>query len=129
MYSYTIDAMAKMIAEKLSTAYEGFSGDKRMCSDLQEYIRATLSEFWEGKIALIWEIEDVFTEAENMGVKLTKEQAIEVLQAVLDHHDATMGVSWTTLDCAIEDLLRENKKHDRFCAAITNDLFPEYDQD
>ena len=122
--------MAKMIAEKLSTAYEGFSGDKRMCSDLQEYIRATLSEFWGNKIAVVWETEDVLNVAENMGREITEEQAKNILYYIFNHHDTNLGITWTTLECAIEDYLKDNDvKHEEFCAKVVDHLFPEYDQD
>ena len=130
MYSYTIDAMAKMIAEKLSTAYEGFSGDKRMCSDLMKHIEATLSEFWGNKIAVVWETEDVLNVAENMGREITEEQAKNILYYIFNHHDTNLGITWTTLECAIEDYLKDNDvKHEESCAKVVDYLFPEYDQD
>jgi hypothetical protein len=52
------------------------------------------------QIALIWSIEDVQTVRPD----LTDEQAWEVLQQVKNDHDATLGVTWDTLEWAAKDL-------------------------
>ncbi len=52
------------------------------------------------QIALIWSIEDV----QQVRHDLTDEQAWEVLQQVKNDHDATLGVTWDTLEWAAKDL-------------------------
>ncbi len=51
-------------------------------------------------IAAIWCTDDV------RGVRpdLTEEQAWEVLQQVLEHHDAEWGINWTTLEATADEL-------------------------
>jgi hypothetical protein len=52
------------------------------------------------QIALIWSIEDV----QEVRPDLTDKQAWEVLQQVKSHHDATLGVTWETLEWVAQDL-------------------------
>jgi hypothetical protein len=51
-----------------------------------------------GQIALGWSIEDV----QEVRPDLTAEQAWEVLQQVERHHDATIGITWNTLETVAE---------------------------
>jgi len=52
------------------------------------------------QIAIIWTIEDV----QEMRPELGDDQAWEVLQIVSRRHDATLGVTWETLECVAQDL-------------------------
>lgn len=49
-------------------------------------------------IAICWGVEDVQRQATIRGLKLSKKECQQVLERVLDTHDATLGVSWDTLD-------------------------------
>ena len=49
-------------------------------------------------ISILWNVEDVERQAEVNGLKLTKAECREVLDACLDGHDANFGISWDTLD-------------------------------
>jgi hypothetical protein len=46
------------------------------------------------EIAVIWAIEDVQTVRPD----LNEDQCWQVLQSVHDHHDATIGMNWETLE-------------------------------
>jgi hypothetical protein len=61
---------------------------------------------WVGDdhISILWNIEDVERQAEVNGLKLTKAECREVLDACLDGHDANFGISWDTLDFHINNL-------------------------
>jgi hypothetical protein len=58
-------------------------------------------------IAICWGVEDVKRQAAVRQVKLTKKECQKVLERVLDTHDATLGVSWDTLDDIIINLFSE----------------------
>jgi hypothetical protein len=61
--------------------------------------KKTLDTYWEDKIALIWQEEDVIQRAEQLnGTKISKEKAQDILQEILDNHDCTVGVTWETID-------------------------------
>ena len=51
------------------------------------------------QIAIIWSIEDV----QEVRPDLTEEQAWEVLEQVKHAHDATIGISWETLQSVADD--------------------------
>lgn len=66
--------------------------------DLDDYLAR------QGRIALLWSIEDVQAIRPN----LTREEAMQVLRAVQENHDASAGVSWDTLRDAARDLHRKS---------------------
>ena len=55
-------------------------------------------------ISILWNVEDVKTQAEVRGIKLNKEQCREVLDECLNSHDANIGISWDILDHHIWNL-------------------------
>ncbi len=72
----------------------------------------------------IWQVDDVLSLEEDyeegewnwggggeeeIAKKITKEIAEEVLEAVHDHQDAELGISWESLKCALDDILERNK--------------------
>ncbi len=67
----------------------------------------------QNQIALIWSIEDVKQQASEMKIKLTDQEAWEILQTVEANHDCTLGVTWITLEFAIDNYVEEKdvKKH------------------
>jgi len=54
-----------------------------------------------------WHIEDVMGQAENMGIELTEDQAIEVLYWLAKCHDANYGINWDSIDSAIQFVTKE----------------------
>ncbi len=67
---------------------------------------------WHGDehIVIIWNIEDVQTQAEIMKIKLNKDECREVLNACLNQHDANIGISWDILEHHIWTLFSYKKK-------------------
>jgi hypothetical protein len=56
------------------------------------------------RIAIYWQKEDVLETAKEMKIKLTDEEVSEVLETVLDSHDAMFGINWDNIKCAIAEL-------------------------
>ena len=54
-----------------------------------------------------WQIGDVLHMAEEMDEKVTREEAQEILEEIEDNIDSEMGVSWTSIRCGIEDLIKK----------------------
>ena len=52
----------------------------------------------DNHISILWNIDDVKRQAEISGLKLTKKECRKVLEACLNSHDATLGLSWDILD-------------------------------
>ena len=61
-------------------------------------------------ISILWNVEDVKSQASIRNIKLTKAECREVLAACLHRHDANIGISWDILDHHIWDLFRHKKK-------------------
>ena len=57
------------------------------------------------EISIIWSTEDVLHQAKEKGVKLTEDEANEILLHMERKHDADIGISWTTIDVYIDDLV------------------------
>lgn len=55
-------------------------------------------------IAVEWCVEDVISQAEQLGKHITTDQAIEILDSISNDHDSDLGITWTTIECALEDL-------------------------
>lgn len=71
-----------------------------------KHIRSYKNEFIEGTaVAIIWSIDDIFTGAQNKGMKITTSEAIDVLTRLYEKHDATLGISWDTIDFLLDDYI------------------------
>ena len=65
----------------------------------------------KNSIAIIWCIDDIKDKAKEMevSVKLTDKQCMYILWEIHRRHDASLGVSWDTLEYAIENYINELK--------------------
>jgi hypothetical protein len=61
-------------------------------------------------ISILWNIEDVKNKAKEMKINLNKKECREVLDQVLNNHDANYGTSWHDLEYSINDLFSYKKK-------------------
>jgi hypothetical protein len=52
---------------------------------------------------VIWTVGDVISRAKEIGLKVTKRQAEDILEDVHYAQDASSGISWTTFDDYIID--------------------------
>ena len=66
-------------------------------------------EMKDGKPVLVdeWGIEDVMSVADCMEVDITEEQAIQVLDIVVESFDANYGIKWHDFEVAIESIMGE----------------------
>lgn len=51
----------------------------------------------------IWSVEDVKTQAESRNLKIDDEQAEAIIERIDAKHDASIGISWDTIDCYLDD--------------------------
>lgn len=49
-------------------------------------------------INIKWSTDDVLWRAEDMNVKITEEQADDVLSLLESNHDANVGINWDVID-------------------------------
>jgi len=57
--------------------------------------------------AAIWTEGDVIGRAEYRGIKITKEQAQEILDLMDRKQDATIGITWDTIDYYVDECKEE----------------------
>jgi len=89
MYDHMIEEMADAIANDLHLEPNA--------------ILPSLHRFWQDKIAHVWQVDDVLESARRVGKAVTREDAIGLLQDVFHHHDSSLGITWDSLDAALED--------------------------
>jgi hypothetical protein len=62
-----------------------------------------LDRFWSEKMALVWDVQDVHTSANEREVALTNQEAIKVLQELHHYHNKQCGIKWEDLTAYIEE--------------------------
>jgi hypothetical protein len=62
-----------------------------------------LDRFWSDKMALVWDVRDVHTAANEREVALTSKEAMKVLQKMHHYHDKQLGLRWKDVTCYIEE--------------------------
>lgn len=63
----------------------------------------TLQNYWDGKIAIVWSAQDIMNRAEDNDIDITEEQAKDILNSILEKHDCEQGITWDTIDLAIQE--------------------------
>ena len=62
----------------------------------------------EGHVAVaIWQRGDVIGKAEELGIKITPEQADELLDEMDHRQDASIGISWDTIESLLDEFPQE----------------------
>ena len=51
---------------------------------------------------VLWLADDVIKQAKEQGVDITQELAAEILESLDDNHDANYGITWETIDAALD---------------------------
>ena len=79
--------------------------------DKREAASQVILDWWKDRMAILWEIGDVRSEAEGMEppVELTDEECREILAQVLKYNDANIGVTWETLRFYIREHVGSRK--------------------
>ena len=52
----------------------------------------------------IWQVDDVIERAKEREIEISTEQAEEIIHRIDRKQDATLGISWDTIDFYIDDL-------------------------
>ena len=78
---------------------------ERLIEVAHEYVEQDHVLSFEDSISIEWCIDDV----QSVRPDLDNEQAMQVLHAVKDDHDATIGVTWDTLEYAADHLFPETE--------------------
>lgn len=89
MYDYILEEMADAIGNELHVE----SND----------VLNILNSYWQDKIAHVWQVDDMLEAARRAGKPIMRTDAAGLLSNVFDHHDSSLGISWTSLDVALDD--------------------------
>ena len=89
MNDHVIEEMADILAGELHIPNED--------------VLRILHRYWQDKIAPLWQVDDLLETALNMGKPITKEDAIDVLKDLFEGHDAELGITWITLEVALQE--------------------------
>ena len=75
------------------------------------YIKEAITEYFADKVAPLWLSGDVEHQADLRGIDLTDDQIKEVMELIVNKHDAEIGINWTVIDEAIVTVT-SSKEHD-----------------
>ena len=85
-----------------------------------ERARVILQRYWRTRMALVWMVEDVHRAANELEVVLTNLEAIQVLETLLNQHNAQYGIKWEDLTTHIEDRVLGRKMTKREVARFVH---------
>ena len=88
MHYYIIEAMVSALKPALKNPAKG---------------KQILDRFWADKMALVWDVQDIHTAANEQEVALTNREAIKILQELHHYHDKQCGIKWEDVTCYIEE--------------------------
>ena len=88
MHDYIIEAMVKALKPTLKNPAKA---------------KQILERFWSDKMALVWDVQDVHTAANEREVALTNQEAIKVLQELHHYHNKQCGIKWEDVTSYIEE--------------------------
>ncbi|MBI5965948.1 MAG: hypothetical protein HY863_20915, partial [Chloroflexi bacterium] len=66
-------------------------------------VLSVLNQYWQDKIAHVWQVDDMLESARRTGKPITHADAAGLLHNLFDQLDSSMGISRTNLDVALED--------------------------
>lgn len=88
MYDYMLEEMADAIARECHT-------------DHNEVLRV-LGQYWQDKIAHVWQVQDVLEAAHRAEKPITRKDARSILDEILHDLDSELGITWQTLSAALD---------------------------
>jgi len=79
----------------------------------EDVIHNAIAEEWKDKIASVWSVEDVKTQAwEKYNINISDKDAMEVLRDILHYLDCTIGITWDVIDYWIDEY-KLNEKYEK----------------
>lgn len=94
MYEHQILNMSRTVQQYLVD----FKGIQAEPEDIAEPLR----EHWAEFAVHVWHTEDIFFQAENMALPMSRSLAREILRGIEEVIDCENGITWVTIDDAIQ---------------------------
>lgn len=88
MYDYMLEEMAEAIG--------------RECHVDHNDVLHVLGQYWQDKIAHVWQVEDVLEAAHRAEKPITRADARGILEQVFHDLDSELGITWQTIDNALD---------------------------
>lgn len=88
MYDHILEEMAEVIAREFRLDNNDVLGVLNRC--------------WQDKIAHVWQVDDMLDCARRVGIPITRTDAAGLLHNAFDHHDSSLGISWTSLEAELD---------------------------
>lgn len=76
--------------------------DNKIVKD-EKLALSLLEKYWSDKIADVWDTADVIGHAEVYDIELSEDDAKKVLNLMFEASDAEVGITWCSVDAAIEE--------------------------
>lgn len=110
------DLELKDLEARLATAIELPVSDSEVVlqlvpEHLQDAVKRILGGNDEHVAVAVWCEEDVFGRAKEKRMKISREEAQEILADIDRKQDAELGITWDTIDCYLDELKEGRKKH------------------
>jgi len=71
--------------------------DKSLTMKQRVRIYKTMQKYWDDKIAIVWTVKDVISEAKHNHKRCSKDTAMEILGDLHQNHDANFGITWSAI--------------------------------
>ena len=104
MYKFHIDNMVNNVLDSLNNAFpKGLALTEIEKIALAGAIRAGIEKEWEDKIAVTWCVEDIHSLVWDFhGRKISNKDALEILNNIFNHLDASQGINWDVIESWID---------------------------
>lgn len=93
MYDHHIHNMSNLLSQRLAEKIQ----------IEPEVIADTLREYWRDYAVHIWHVEDIFFQAGQSGLPMSREAAREILVEVERNIDCDYGITWSHIDQEVDD--------------------------
>ena len=100
MYQHHIDGMTDLIVKRFYSQFE-------RNTEIGKVVQDALKDYWTDRVAVVWQSDDILEKAEELGIQLTKQQVRDILQVLIDKHDCEHGITWDTIEYAVEEYRKE----------------------
>ena len=117
LWRYNMSGLSTHILEEMAKKLEKagwlFISDPELPKDyVIKQAAECMGQVWQDKIAIVWDVDDVLTMAHPGDAKewMTKDEAVQILCYAANKHDASLGITWDTLDYYVQDLKSEKEK-------------------
>jgi len=57
----------------------------------------------QGYKAIYWHVDDIISRAELLDIDITREDAVNILNDVIDNHDCSIGINWDVISVYIKN--------------------------